>query len=270
MTEINEKFTPEGVLNIEDSITDGINSKLPQPIKDVEKDIEKDADAVFEDIYPEGKKDLQNAQWYEYIFYFRWIVNLIFFAMPYFAFSCAMVVVNIVLNIFMNKWWAGGHWLLIFNTFYLITQTVMSWPLIFELPFYLTHLRFFRIFSVMAAWAYSLFYFLTIAFWIGQLYLNPLAEGEDPQFFDILINMVMAYVIIFNIHIIPVNLAIIVKEISLEIFPPLLKQDKGTNLDIQDIEDSANPKTYIEVVSHGKLPDQEKHKNDYKFKPYGQ
>lgn len=260
--EIQEKITPEFALNIEDTIQNDVLNKMG-PIRSIEDDIERDADGLLEDIYPEGKDDLQHTKWYEYAYYFRWLVNFIFFASPWFMFSIAMVVLNIVLNILMNKWWAGGNWVLIFNTFYLILQTVMSWPLIFELPFYLTHLRFFRFFSVGLAWIYSLYYGFVLTDWIFQLYWEPESSYENYQFLDVMVNMFLAYNIMFNIHILPVNCAIITKEIFLEIFPPLLKQDRGTNLDVQDVEDVVKPRTYIDFVTRGQLPDEEGHKNDY-------
>lgn len=157
------------------------------------------------------------------MYYFRWFFNFIFFASPYFTFSIAMVITNIVLNILMNKWWAGGNWVLIFNTWYLMAQTVLSWPLIFEIPFFLSKMRFVRFFSVGMAWAYTLFYMAMLFSWITQLYLEPTDTKENFQFMDILLNMFFAYNIIFHIHILPVNFAIITKEIFLEIFPPLLK-----------------------------------------------
>lgn len=144
----------------------------------------------------------------------------------------------------------------------------MSWPLIFEIPFYLNHLRFFRLFSVTAAVAYSYYYFFMVADWIFQLYLEPTTSYENYQFLDILVNMFLAYNIIFHIHILPVNFAIITKELFLICFPPLLKQDKGANLDLQDAEDVVKPNTYINFVTRGELPDEEPHRNDYRGKAH--
>lgn len=198
---------------------------LTGPLNSIEKDVERDVDTIVEDIYPEAKHDLWKKKWYEHMYYFRWVLNLIFFANPYFLFSIGMVVLNIVLNILMNNIWGGGNFLLIFNTFYLISQTIMSWPLIYEIPFYLSHMRFFRFFSVFAAWAYNGVYLFIVADWIFQLYLEPTNTYENYQFLDILINMFLAYNIVFHMHLLPVNMAIILKEIFLEIFPPLLKQN---------------------------------------------
>lgn len=126
-----------------------------------------------------------------------------------------MVVTNIVLNILMNNFWAGGNFVLIFNTMYLMLQTLMSWPLIYEIPFYLQHMRFFRVFSTWSACMYMGYYAFVVADWIYQLYFEPTKDYENYQFLDILVNMFLAYNIIFHIHVIPVNLAIIFKEIFL-------------------------------------------------------
>jgi hypothetical protein len=261
VNEINEKLTPEPILDIEDEIDDKIGSRLG-PLKGIEKDIEKDVDKVVEDIYPEGRKDIKKMKWFETVNYFRWFMNLILFAFPYFSISVVMIVLNLMLNIFLNKWWAGGNFLLIFNTIYILVQTVFSWPLIFEIPFYLKHFRFVRLFSSGLAFLYTGVYAFIVLDWIVQLYMEPESTYENYQLLDILQNMFLAYSIIFHIHVLPVNLAIIIKEFLMLIFPPLLKQDQGDNLDLQDVGDAISPYTYTNLAQ-GKMPDQERHKNTY-------
>jgi hypothetical protein len=68
--------------------------------------------------------------------------------------------------------------------------------------------------------------------------------------------MFLAYNIIFNLHILPVNFMIILKEISLEIFPPMLEQNKGEALNGEDVIAPVNPQSYIDIV-HGKVPDEQ-------------
>ena len=201
-------------------------------------------------------------KWYETVNYFRWFLNFIFFAIPYFSLSVMMIVLNLMLNIFLNKWWAGGNFLLIFNTFYLVVQTVMSWPLIFEIPFYLKNLRLFRFFSSGLAFVYTAVYAFVVVDWIVQLYLEPEQTYEDYQLLDILQNMFLAYSIIFHIHVLPVNLAIIVKEFLLLIFPPLLKQDQGSNLDLDDAAAAVSPNTYVDIAQ-GRMPDTKTRKGGY-------
>lgn len=79
----------------------------------------------------------------------------------------------------MNKWWADANYLLLFNTVYLFIQTICSWPLIYEIPFYLNNMRFFRTFSVTIAWIYMWFYFIVICDWLFQIYFEPSKTYED-------------------------------------------------------------------------------------------
>ena len=87
--------------------------------------------------------------------------------------------------------------------------------------------------------------------WVYQIYLEPTKQFEDYTFVDVLVNMWLGYNIIFNLHIMPVNFAILIKEVLLEIFPPLLDQDRTNNLDLEDAEDVVNPDSYIGLISRG-------------------
>ena len=132
----------------------------------------------------------------------------------------------------------------------------MSWPLVFEIPIYINELRFFRTFSVAFAWLYMLYYVFNALDWGFMLWLEPEATYESYDFLSVMYNMFLAFNIIFNIHILPVNIMIIIKEITLEIFPPLLDQDEGENLGLSDVEDTIKPESYKDIFT-GKLPDQE-------------
>lgn len=88
------------------------------------------------------------------LYFFRWVFNFIFNAIPWFWFSLGMVVINIVSNIVLNNLWAGGNLGLILNTWYLIFQTLHSWILVVEVPFLLklwpyTVLRWFSVLSAV-------------------------------------------------------------------------------------------------------------------------
>ena len=214
-----EKFTPEVILNVEDAIDDKISGT---PIKSLEDDIERNLDSYAESVYPDAEQDLKDAKWYKYIYYFRWVFNFFVVGLPYFTVSTLMVVINLLLNVLFNKIWGGGNFLLIFNSFYLVIQTVFSWPLMLEIPFYLSHMRFFRLLSVLAALIYTAVYGFVVADWMFQLYFEPENAYESYSLFDVLVNMFLAYNIIFHLHVIPVNFSIILKEILLELFPPLL------------------------------------------------
>jgi hypothetical protein len=260
---MNESLTPEIILNAEDEVEDVFNlNPTLRPILNIEKDLEHDTDVLLEDIYPEGRDDLRHKKWWEYFYYFRWFANFIFVGCPWTFMSSAMLILNVLLNITLNKWWGGGNWLLIFNTFYLTIQTFMSWPLVYEIPFYLSHLRIFRVVSGAVAVVYTAVYLFIIFDWIYQLYLEPTTVYEEYQFLDIVVNMYLAYNILFNLHLMPVNFVIMFKEIFLEIFPPMLNQNRGSQIDTKDLEDTVNPQSYVNVITHGELPDENDHRQN--------
>ena len=149
---------------------------------------------------------------------------------PWIGVSLWLILVNWVLNIFMNEYWAGGNPLLLFNTVYITVQTILSWPLIFEIPFWVTKTKFIRLMSCYAAYIYTGVYFIIVMSWAVQVYFMPENFYEEYQFVDILVNMLYAYCLIFHLHVLPVNLMIIGKEFFLDIFPPLLEQDAGDEL----------------------------------------
>jgi len=164
--EIYENLTPTPLLDAEDKVIDALEP-INKPFEGVEKDVEHAIDTVAEDIFPEGRDWTEgNHEWWEYLEYFRWIWNWIFVGTPWFFFSIVMIVLNLVMNILLNDWWASGNFLLIYNTFYLITQTIMSWPLIFEIPIYMSHLRMFRTFSLFWSVCYMAVYAFIIADWL--------------------------------------------------------------------------------------------------------
>lgn len=182
------------------------------------------------------------------------------------GFSLLMVLVNLLFNIMLNQWWAGGSWILIFNSFYLMLQTMLSWPLIFEIPLFINTLRFLRTFSVAIAVFYNLVYVFIAVDWAYMLWGESDATFEQYDFISICTNMFLAYNIIFNIHILPVNMMIILKEITLDLFPPMLEQDSDEGLNLQDAEDTVKPLSWWDMITGKSLPDQEQAYNINKKK----
>jgi len=52
----------------------------------------------------------------EYLFGYRWEINLMFITLPYFLFAVFATSWNLYLNIEMNRWWAEGNVFLLANT----------------------------------------------------------------------------------------------------------------------------------------------------------
>ena len=255
---LNDNLNPSWVLAIEDWVEDNL---VPESWIPFFQQAEGDFNSIVGDIFPEAKVFMREKHtWWDYVSYFRWIVNFFFGAIPWFGFSIALVILNIVLNIWLNKWWAGGNPLLIFNTLYLMIQTVASWPLIAEIPFWLRTLRFFREISVEWAWMYTITYALIILDWIYEMYWEPAKTYEEYSFIDVFGNMFLAYNIIFTLPLMPVNIAIIGKETLLEIFPPYLGADNSEELDSDDLKSTFKLQSYIDLLK-GRMPDERHNQN---------
>jgi len=100
----------------------------------------------------------------------RWVINIAFIGLPWMALSVVFIVYNLVLNIWFNKWWAYGNFWLIFNTIYGIIQTLVSWPLVLEIPSYLRHLKLLRWLSCLWALIYNIAWLGFVLGFLGQLY----------------------------------------------------------------------------------------------------
>lgn len=165
------------------------------------------------------------------VYYFRWVWNLLFWGIPWIFTSIAIVGINIGLNIAVNGVWADGNFFLILDTLFLISQTVLSWPMALQLPEWLDRrnwpFRIIRGFSLSLAIFYVLFEIVVFSDWIYGLFIDP---KEDVTLIDMFINMFMAYNMIFNLPMLPANLMIIFDEIWFKILPPMLDQNKRAAL----------------------------------------
>ena len=232
---------PDWVHNIQDEIVNDLKP-INKPFQGIESDIEDEADTLLEDVYPDAEDWLaDNHDLVTYFSYFRWIVNFLFVGIPWVAVSVIMCILNIVFNTVFTGGWADGNFFLILNTAYLLIQTILSWPLVLEIPIFINDMRFFRALSVLAAWGYSFVYILTALDWAYMLWMEPESTYEEYDFMSVMTNMFLAFNLVGNIIVMPVNFAIIAKEVTLEIFPPLLDQDEGENLGINDFEETVRP-----------------------------
>lgn len=66
-----------------------------------------------------------------------WVFNLAFVATPFILVTLVSFMTNIFLNVVLNQWWAYGNIFLIANTLYMMFQSLMAIPLIYEIPFIL-------------------------------------------------------------------------------------------------------------------------------------
>mmetsp|Transcript_8323 Transcript_8323/g.13918 ORF Transcript_8323/g.13918 Transcript_8323/m.13918 type:complete len:288 (-) Transcript_8323:43-906(-) len=190
-------------------------------IQEEEEELQEGASEFFEDLPSYDTNDLKKAKTlWDYIVYFKYIVNLVLVAIPYLCLSFAGVVFNFYANIALNKGYAGGNLLLIFNSAFLIYQTIISNLLVFELPSYLRRHKPERASSFVLAAAYNVVYL------IGALKLYSMIYWEDNLEDDTstaVTFMILGYFAVMNGPNFGVNLAIILKELSLESFQLITK-----------------------------------------------
>ena len=95
---------------------------------------------------------------------------------------------------------------------------INSWPLIFEIPVYLRHFKFFRYLSFFTAIIYDIIYFDETFGWAIELFMLPEEDYNNATLGDILMSMYLIYNGIIHFTIFINNFAIIAKETQLFIF----------------------------------------------------
>jgi len=146
-------------------------------VENIKENIEHEEDVLADDV-DEVKDEFVNdwpkydSEWdngnrgmFEYWNYFRWILNAAFIGCPTFVVTWIFIGLNIFESIAWNRVWANGNIFLISKTFYLIVQSLMLLPLIFEIDVYLRHMKFFRFISLFFAVLYNTLYFSVFGIW---------------------------------------------------------------------------------------------------------
>lgn len=137
---INDDLMPDNLIPLEDEL-EGISDTLtPGFLKDAEDDVWNKLATLIDTVYPAaGVHEFLSKphSWWEYFKYFRWVINLFFYAIPWIVVSSVLIVLNFVFNIWLNQWWSNMNPFLIADTVYLVYQTLVSWPLIMELPIWI-------------------------------------------------------------------------------------------------------------------------------------
>lgn len=91
-----------------------------------------------------------------------WVINLTFVATPLTIFMFGSFWSNIGLNIILNQFWAYGNLFLIGNTLFMMFQSLMAVPLIYEIPFILQYIKPLRFVSLFAGFVYNIMYWLNL------------------------------------------------------------------------------------------------------------
>jgi len=82
-----------------------------------------------------GKLNSSNV--WDYLMYFRWVINAVFVALPFMFYYFLSLAWNLYINIYFNHWWAQFNVYLLANTVYNLWQGVNAVYLAFEIPLYL-------------------------------------------------------------------------------------------------------------------------------------
>ena len=106
-----------------------------------------------------------------------WLINMAAFAAPFTFITFICWIGNIVLNIWMNQWWAHGNLFLMANTMYNTFQVVVAIPLIFEIPFVLKWVKPFRIWALFSGIAYNMMYLASIC---DVLFIDFIKSEPEP------------------------------------------------------------------------------------------
>lgn len=159
---------------------------------------------------------MENPTNWEYWTYFRFLLNWVLVAIPGLFWATVMVALNMYTMIDWNRIWAGGNIFLLSKTLYLIGQTIMFIPLIFEVDVWLRHAKFLRFWSLAIASTWNFLYILIGTVYIIQINYPP--EWKVYDTFNAFMTCMIAYNLIFDIFSLPINSMIIMKELSMEFF----------------------------------------------------
>lgn len=109
---------------------------------------------------------------------FKWIINLWAVGVPWSIGLFINFSWNLYVNIIWNKWWAEGNVFLIGNTLYIWFQSMVTIPLMFEIPPILRFVKPFRILSLLSAITYNILFVGTVIdfFYFAQVEEKDLLE----------------------------------------------------------------------------------------------
>ena len=184
----------------------------------------------LEEGLPEYNMDDLNddASWVDYAEYFKYIIDIAFIAIPWTIMAILCMGWNLWFNFAWNEKWAGGNFWLVFNTIYILGQGIGSIALAFELPIWLRFFRGLRFWSLVSAIMYTIVYAVNVFEWYDMLYI--VTDKSQYDFVTIFINMCLGYNIVLHSSVIPINVFIVFKEISMEFFQ-FLRDDAGQDTD---------------------------------------
>jgi len=151
----------------------------------------------------------------------KWVFLVLFLGIPWVIFSQLCVIYNIVFNAWLNAGWAEGNLWLLFNTWYAIVQTWMSYIIVLEIYPLMKWGILFRIASFISAWIYNTVYFIGLFSWATEMIILPMKDDDyidEIGVIDVVMNMMFVYNSIQHSPICFINIVIILKEIQIWLY----------------------------------------------------
>ena len=151
----------------------------------------------------------------------HWYFNFIVMGVPYLIMDGVFQIVNLYVNIFRNKVWAGANMWLVYNTFVSIFQGICSFLLVAEFPIYLLGSKAVRAFSFAVAFIYDVcwfFGFLVFLHYNAEAHAQNNNKNPLDMFntVELLVDLFFAFNLVLNAPIFIMNLVILYKEWSFE------------------------------------------------------
>ena len=143
------------------------------------------------------------------------VIRFFVVAGPWVMLDLLFMFENLASNIVVNKMWAGGNWLLMFDTFVEVFQGFCSFFLVAEFPSYLQEGRPIRAFSYGLAAFYSVVYLYMLA----ELFFSVWTADESYTVVQLMIDLFLAFNVICSFSVFFTNAVIVYKEIRLEFAP---------------------------------------------------
>lgn len=144
---------------------------------------------------------------------FAWFVNFVVLDGPWAIVTLLLNIANLYINMEYNKRWAGGSIFLVAGTAYQLVQSALSWLLIGEVPYWMVNFKRERMLSLIASTVHIVICLTMLAelFWrLNYKSKNTLDSQELMQ------AIFEGYMLMMSVTVMPVNVAIIIKEIALE------------------------------------------------------
>ena len=170
---------------------------------------------------------LIEKHWYDMFSRGAYIVNMCLIGIPWALLGSIMVGWNLMLNMEVNEYWAGGNMWLLANTGYALIQYCLSLLLVFEIDDWIKYFKFIRFASLISG---ALYIAIWLAFLIELFNLVYDWTGVHDDLQKAFVAMTISYNLIIHMSIIPIILVITIKEGSMELFQ-FANDLAGTELD---------------------------------------